>query len=154
MATSMEDLFRAHWGLVCGYLTRRTGDASLAEELAQETFYRATRAFLGWRGGPPAAWLLAIARNALIDAARKGARLVPLEEVPEDAPSMDQPMEIRDALTRLPPWAGRVLALTYLDGFSVAEIAAVSGSTSGAVKTALWRARALFRALYQEESDD
>jgi hypothetical protein len=27
---------------------------------SQETFYRATRAFLGWRGESPVAWLLAI----------------------------------------------------------------------------------------------
>jgi DNA-directed RNA polymerase specialized sigma24 family protein len=67
VAGGIEDLFRAHWPLVLGYLARRTGSAILAEELAQETFYRATRAFLGWRGGSPAGWLLAIARNVLVD---------------------------------------------------------------------------------------
>ena len=56
MAGGLEDLFRAHWSLVRGYLLRRTGDPAAAEELAQETFYRATRAFLGWRGGSPVAW--------------------------------------------------------------------------------------------------
>jgi RNA polymerase sigma factor (sigma-70 family) len=76
VARGIEDLFRAHWPLVLGYLARRTGSATLAEELAQETFYRATRAFLGWRGGSPAAWLLAIARNVLLDEARRGQRLV------------------------------------------------------------------------------
>ena len=65
MAAGMEELFRAHWPLVYGYLRRRTGDPALAEELAQETFYRATRAFLGWRGGSAAAWLRAIGRNSL-----------------------------------------------------------------------------------------
>ena len=49
MATTIEEMFASHWGLVHGYLTRRTANRSLAEELAQETFYRATRAFLGWR---------------------------------------------------------------------------------------------------------
>lgn len=72
MAAGMEELFRAHWPLVFGYLARRTGDTTVAEELAQETFYRATRAFLGWRGESPAAWLLAIARNALADEGRRG----------------------------------------------------------------------------------
>jgi DNA-directed RNA polymerase specialized sigma24 family protein len=51
VAAGLEDLFRAHWPLVYGFLLRRTGNPSAAEELAQETFYRATRAFLGWRGG-------------------------------------------------------------------------------------------------------
>jgi DNA-directed RNA polymerase specialized sigma24 family protein len=67
VAGGMEELFRAHWRLVVGYLARRTGSTTVGEELAQETFYCATRAFLGWRGGSPAAWLLAIARNVLID---------------------------------------------------------------------------------------
>ena len=58
MAAGLDQLFRAHWKLVHGYLTRRTGDAVLAEELAQETFYRATRASLVWRGGSPSAWHL------------------------------------------------------------------------------------------------
>src|SRR4051794_41700994 len=78
MAPELEDLFRAHWPLVFGYLRRRTGDASAAEELAQETFYRATRAFLGWRGGSAGAWLLSIARHVLIDEVRRGRRLVSL----------------------------------------------------------------------------
>lgn len=74
----MTDLFREHWSVVYGYLYRRTGDRALAEDLAQETFAKATAAFLGWRGGPPAAWLLAIARNTLTDHHRRGRPLLPL----------------------------------------------------------------------------
>jgi RNA polymerase sigma factor (sigma-70 family) len=76
----IEELFRSHWRLVAGYLARRTGDPGLAEELAQETFARAAGAMLGWRGESPTAWLLAIARNVLLDHTRKGRRLVPLSE--------------------------------------------------------------------------
>ncbi|MEV4746337.1 sigma factor [Streptosporangium sp. NPDC049248] len=36
---------------MCGFLLRRTRDPHLAEDLAQETFIKATRALLGWRGG-------------------------------------------------------------------------------------------------------
>ena len=59
MAGWMEELFRAYWPLAVGYLARRTGSTTLAEELVHETFYLATRGFLGWRGGSPVAWLLA-----------------------------------------------------------------------------------------------
>ena len=48
MAGGMEELFRAHWPLVVGYLARRTGSTTLAEELAQETFYG--RLALSWAG--------------------------------------------------------------------------------------------------------
>ena len=52
------------------YLLRRChGDTALAEDLASETFTRATRAFLGWRvdEGTAAGWLLAIARSTHLD---------------------------------------------------------------------------------------
>src|SRR4051794_14327797 len=152
MAPELEDLFRAHWPLVFGYLMRRTGDASAAEELAQETFYRATRAFLGWRGGSPVAWLLSIARNVLIDEARRGRRLAPLPEtLVAPAASPDEQLAVADALGRLPKAQRRLLALVYVDGYSLAEVASLTGTTEGAAKTALWRARAAFRAVYAED---
>ena len=148
----IEDLFRAHWPLVFGYLARRTGDAATAEELAQETFFRATRAFLGWRGEAPAAWLLAIARNVLVDEARRGRVLEPL---PEELPAPEQPStSARDVLERLPAQQRRLLELVYVGGFTHAEVAAMTGSTPGAVKTAVWRAREAFVRLYREEEDD
>jgi RNA polymerase sigma factor (sigma-70 family) len=150
----MEDLFRAHWPLVFGYLARRTASPALAEELAQETFFRATRAFLGWRGGSPAAWLLAIARNVLVDEARRGQRLVALPEslvAPETG--AETALTVNDALSRLPDDHRRLLVLVYVDGYTHAEIAAMTGTTSGAVKTAVWRARQAFRDLYLAEAE-
>jgi RNA polymerase sigma-70 factor (ECF subfamily) len=143
----MTELFRAHWPTVFGYLRRRTGDPVLAEELAQETFAKATAAFLGWRGGPPAAWLLAIARNVLTDHHRRGKRLVPLEEtlLPSQA-FPDTGIEVRDLLGRLPANTRRLLELAYLDGFTHAEIGAMTGQTPAAVRSAIWRARDAFRA--------
>ena len=73
-------MFREHWSLVLGYLVTRVRDGHLAEELAAETFYRATRAFLGWRGESPPAWLLAIARNVLVDAVRRDRRHAALDD--------------------------------------------------------------------------
>lgn len=152
MAATIEELFRAHWTLVAGYLLRRTGSATLAEELAQETFYRATRAFLGWRGGSPVAWLLAIARNVLVDEVRRGRRLTPLGEyLLEPAESRELALDLRAALEELRPSQRRLLELVYVDGFTHAEVAAMVGSTPGAVKTAVWRARAALRARYRPE---
>jgi RNA polymerase sigma-70 factor (ECF subfamily) len=149
----LEDLFRAHWPLVNGYLARRTGDAVLAEELAQETFYRATRAFLGWRGGSAVAWLLAIARHVLIDEARRGRRLVPLQDslvADREAGGED---EVARVLAALPAPQRQVLELVYIFGYSHAEAAAILGTSEGAVKTAVWRARSAFRRLYLAEDE-
>jgi RNA polymerase sigma-70 factor (ECF subfamily) len=130
---------------VYGYLLRRTRDPSLAEELAQETFAKATRAFLGWRGGSPTAWLLAIARTTLVDEHRRGVRLVRLEtDVPALTGDADVAIDVERTLAALPPQQERLLRLVYLDGFDHAEVAAMTGSTAGAVKTAVYRARRAF----------
>ena len=156
MAAGLEDLFRVHWPLVYGFLARRTGDPVLAEELAQETFYRATRAFLGWRGGSASAWLLAIARNALIDEVRRGRRLEPLPELLVDPGAGGEGGLVADTLRELPVPQRRLLELVYVYGYSHAEVAMITGSSEGAVKTGVWRARLAFRDVYaggQAEAD-
>jgi RNA polymerase sigma-70 factor (ECF subfamily) len=137
--------------LVNGYLVRRTGDAVLAEELAQETFYRATRAFLGWRGGSAVAWLLAIARHVLIDEVRRGRRLVPLPDSLVDGIESSDGEDVTRVLASLPKAQRQVLELIYIYGYSHAEAAAILGTSEGAVKTAVWRARAAFRNAYLAE---
>jgi RNA polymerase sigma factor (sigma-70 family) len=152
---TIEDLFRRYWPLVFGYLVRQTRDVALAEEVAQETFARATRAFLGWRGGSAAPWLLTIARNTLIDHVRKHGRTVVVAEPPSEAPPLDPAVgRVHDALDHLSERARRLLTLHYFDGFSLAEIAAMSGSTSNAVKAAMNRARRQFEIEYGKEIDD
>jgi RNA polymerase sigma factor (sigma-70 family) len=153
MAVGLEDLFRAHWHLVYGYLARRTGNPSLAEELAQETFYRATRAFLGWRGGSPVAWLLAIARHALIDELRRSGRTEPLpDSLIAPGGSEHEPGIATESLGALPATQRRLLELVYVFGYSHAEIAAITDSTEAAVKTAVWRAREAFRSSHAEQA--
>lgn len=144
-----------HWSLVAGFLARRTGDSHLAEDLAQETFYRATRAFLGWRGESPAAWLLSIARNVLIDEHRR-RRFVLIEALDETATEDFEPgVELRDAVARLPEQSARLLDLLYEQGFTAIEVAAMSGTSPGAVRTAAYRARGeLERLLRSDDASD
>jgi len=57
---------------VLGYFARRVGEPEVAADLMAETF---ARALVHYRTAPPdepAAWLFAIARNLLIDSARRG----------------------------------------------------------------------------------
>ena len=43
---SMEDIYRDHAKTVYGFLLTRVRDSDTAEELTQETFYRAVKQFL------------------------------------------------------------------------------------------------------------
>ncbi|MDQ1689366.1 MAG: hypothetical protein QOK42_2341 [Frankiaceae bacterium] len=147
----MEELFRAHWPLVFGYLMRRTRDRELAADLAQETFLRATRSFLGWRGSSAAAWLLAIARNVLVDAVRLKRPDVQLDEsVLAPVEDDHEPILAREQLARLPERDRTLLLLIHGHGYSHAEVAAMSGSTPAAVRTAIYRARQRAREILKE----
>lgn len=144
-------MFREHWPLVVGYLARRVRDRHLAEELAAETFYRASRAFLGWRGEAPAAWLLSIARNVLVDAVRRDRREQALDpSVLAPVESAEDAVAVADMLDRLPEQDRRLLVLVHVHGYSCPEVAAMIGATPGAVRTALYRARAAARAALEE----
>ncbi|WP_342774854.1 RNA polymerase sigma factor [Nonomuraea longispora] len=142
----IEELYREHWPLVCGFLLR----SHLAEDLAQETFVKATRALLGWRGENPAAWLLAIARNVLVDHIRRRRIEVALPDPGElGVPALHVvSLDVRDTLDRLPERHRRLLTLVYLEGFSLVEVAAMTGRNHASIKTAVWRARNAFADIY------
>ncbi|MFB9721223.1 RNA polymerase sigma factor [Planobispora longispora] len=146
----IEELYREHWPLVCGFLLRRTRDPHLAEDLAQETFVKATRALLGWRGDNAAAWLLTIARHVLIDHARRKRLEIPLPNADEiGAPEFPaDALTVRQVLKGLPEQHRKLLVAVYYEGFSLAEVAAMTGRSPAAVKTAVWRARSAFADSY------
>ena len=151
IAAGLEEMFREHWSLVVGYLTVRVRDRHLAEELAAETYYRAARAFLGWRGETPAAWLLAIARNVLVDAVRKAGREQALDaSMLEAVEPPDAQLVVSDLLGRLPEPDRRLLVLVHVYGYSCPEVAAMTGTSAGAVRTALYRARQRARTALED----
>ncbi len=97
--------------------------------------------------------MLTIAGHVLIDHSRKHREALPLAEglLPAtDLSSLDLRADIADALARLPRHQARLLDLIFVYGFTHEEVAAMDGSSQGAVKTAAWRARESFRQLYSE----
>jgi RNA polymerase sigma-70 factor (ECF subfamily) len=61
---------------------------------------------------------------------------------------------VPETLARLPDTQRRLLELVYVDGYTHAEVAAMTGTTAGAIKTVVWRARQAFQQLYREEHED
>jgi RNA polymerase sigma factor (sigma-70 family) len=139
---------------VYGFLAYRVRDREAAEDLTQVTFERATRAFGRFdpRRASARTWLLAIARNALIDHQRRGRRLStePLDEGsvsaaagPEDA--IDS-VDLRAALTQLPDREREVLALRYGAQMTGPEIAASLGLSTANVDQIISRTLRKLRA--------
>ena len=138
-------------------LARCGGDVALAEELTQQSFIAAVSHWRQFDGrSDPATWLCAIARNKLVDHARRGrreqhrqARLIGM------APGSDaewRASEIRGrvewALREMPADQRTALMLRYLDNLSVRDIGRLFGRSEKAAESLLTRAREHFRRAY------
>jgi RNA polymerase sigma-70 factor (ECF subfamily) len=158
-----ERFFTTHEALITGYLYRATGDAQSASDLSQETFLRAWQRFDRIQTYErPGAWLLRVATNLALQYRRRrqapvGAAM-PLEDF--SGPSASDPGSriaerdlVRAALLELPTKPRVMLVLREVYGLSGDEVAETLGMSREAVKVALWRARAQFRAAYLRKEE-
>ncbi len=161
--------FRELYALVAprllGYLAKMTHDRAVAEDLLQQTFLKLHRARTAYiRGADPVPWLYSIAHRTFLDEARKQKRAVVRtadDEVPELPAAItgeaiersNEPADPElaraalDALAQLPDQQREAVVLTKLDGKSVAEAAAIAGTTVGAMKVRAHRGYEALRKL-------
>ncbi len=131
---------------VYGYLAARVRVRADAEDLTALTLHRFVDRLDRYdrRKGSVRAWVLTIARNALIDHLRAQRDVAPLSDVEHmladarfapDAHDEDPRLQrIRDALADHSPTTREMFALRYGDGLRTAEIAALLGLSEAAVK--------------------
>jgi RNA polymerase sigma-70 factor (ECF subfamily) len=149
---------------VYGYFYVRCGaEEDLAEDLTQETFLAAVTEIN--RGRPVAAplpWIVGIARHKLIDHVRRQRRsgwsLISwedalAEEAPAAEPERIDAEQAAAALAAVPSPQREALALRYLDGFSVPQVAAALGRSVEATESLLARGRVSFRRACAEVRD-
>jgi RNA polymerase sigma-70 factor (ECF subfamily) len=165
----------AAWSLAF-WLMRDRADA---EDVVQDAYVRALRAYEGFRGEDMRPWLLAIVRNvawrALAVRRRTTNNVIPIEAayartgeddpepmtIPSNEPSAETRLiEAGDralltrALDALTPLFREALVLREVEEMSYAKIATVLGVPQGTVMSRLSRARAelrlRFKALAQE----
>jgi RNA polymerase sigma-70 factor, ECF subfamily len=146
-------------GLYAYVLWRCGGLRDRADEVVQDTWLTAVRRVGRFDpdAGSFAGWLRGIAANVLRNHFRR-ERLrrpsEPLRDVAEDSGRLRDPARLAAALSALPDRYEAVLRAKYLDGRSVADIAAESGDTPKAVESLLTRARQAFRDAYGTEEDE
>jgi RNA polymerase sigma-70 factor (ECF subfamily) len=153
----LEDVFREHQRAVYAYFLRVVGDQHKAEELTQETFYRACTAALRYRGDAPVLnWLFGIARRVLMEASRKGLFEYTADITEHDPPAPEpdhaERLDLAVAFSRLPLTDREALMLVDYLGFSPAEAARLVAIEPSAFRMRLFRARQRLRALLQEET--
>jgi len=139
------------------YLVYLTGSRDLAEDLFQETWIRVLERGHQYDGKHEfSTWLYAVARNLTIDFLRK-KRHVSLDAMTEDDdhapldPVDSSPMAwevleqhqqvelVSAALGRIPAEYRDTVILRFQEGLNLEEIATVTGSPLGTVKSRLYR---------------
>jgi RNA polymerase sigma-70 factor (ECF subfamily) len=149
---SFEGLYAYVWW-------RCAGLRDLADEVVQETWLTAVRRVRDFdpARGSFGGWLCGIAANVLRSQLRREGRrrASPCPGAAGAAAPADAALERREeaeaiarALAELPERYEAVLRAKYLDGRSMAEIAAAWGETPKAVESLLTRARQAFRDAY------
>jgi RNA polymerase sigma-70 factor (ECF subfamily) len=146
-----ERLYAEHAQALYGFLSYRTGDRALAEDLLADTFERALRARRRFdpRRASEKTWLYAIALNCLRDhARRRSTESRALERIaagpaPESTGALDQVADrdlIGRGLAALSEEEREAIALRFGAELTVPEIAKLTGERLTTVEGRVYRA--------------
>ena len=170
-ADTFDSLYERYHGRVFRVILRLVQNSSDAEDLTQETFLKVQRN-LPYLKRPElvASWLYRIAANTSLDFLRqsasrrnKGFVLLPMEDAettPSSTPSPETELDttesascVREHADRLPEQYRVVLVLYDLENLPLAQVAEVMGSSLGATKVRLHRARKRFAEICSIECE-
>lgn len=149
-----EDVFRFLRGL--------SGNEDLAEELTQETFYRALRSMDTYQGNAELrVWLCSIAKHIYYDHCKKQKRTVPLEETGEMADDSQhfsdmladrtQALQIHKLLHDLREPYKEIFTLRIFGELSFREIGEIFGKSEHWACVTFHRAKTMMQKLVKEE---
>lgn len=145
--------WQAHEGELHGYLRHQLADADAADDVLQDVFVKAMRQGQGFcTVDNPRAWLFQVARNALVDRARRTRPVEPLsDELAAPEPESVAPVdELAGCLSRcmdeLSTEDADILRSCDLEGQTTRAFAAARSLTLSAAKSRLLRARQRLRA--------
>lgn len=166
-ANLMEQLIDLYQHRLFRYLLFLTGNRDLSQDLFQETWLRVLERGSQYTGRARFdTWMFAIARNLMLDHARKRSTVSldeamdpdkerPLE-IAVDAPSpfdhfqsQEQAARIGHALLSLHPLYREVLVLRFHEELSLEEIAQISSAPLSTVKSRLYRGMAALKPVLE-----
>jgi RNA polymerase sigma-70 factor (ECF subfamily) len=154
------ELVRRRQGAMRHFLRRLSGNAALADDLAQDVFVKAWR-MLGDLKSPLAfgAWLRQIAVRCWLDHVRRHPKADQVlddlaDELAAPATSSVQKLDLDRALTGLSGHERLCVVLAYGEGLSHSEIAIATGLALGTVKTHVTRGAAKLRQILSEPVHD
>lgn len=136
-----EQLFRENYQSVYRLALSLSGSHADAEDIAQEVFVAIIRALPGFRGDSKlSTWIY---RITLRVGTRWMAKRVAVAELPDNVPAPDHsvPIDLVNALRKLPIDLRVVILLVVVEGLSHNEAAEVLGIPAGTIASRLHYAR-------------
>ncbi|HEU4539109.1 MAG TPA: RNA polymerase sigma factor, partial [Polyangiaceae bacterium] len=167
---ALAALYRGHHEAVRAFVRRLLGDETAAEDLVQEVFVTAPRAFRNYRGeAPPRSFLLSIAVNHArhyLRAAKRRRSMVERFGQAEPEAQAEGPegpegaarrralaARLTLALDELPLDQRVVVVLCEVEERTAAEVSLIVGAPEATVRTRLFHAKRKLRALLEGERD-
>lgn len=158
-------LLDRHLDRIHALAQRMLGNASDAEEVAQDAFLRAWQQIPTWQPGKAkfSTWLHRVAMNLCHDALRRRRDTRPVDDIqpvsgepgPEQlARRQDRSGRVQAALATLPDRQREALVLSHYQELSQREAAAVLEISEDALESLLSRGRRALRAALAEELED
>jgi RNA polymerase sigma factor (sigma-70 family) len=156
-AGSLTHLYERYAGPLFSYLYRLAGDRMTAEEILQDTMLAVWRSAAGFDGrSKVSTWLFGVARRQAHNRLRARASPVPTAHLPDLPDLAAGPDEVAiaaaggtplaAAVERLPEHHRDVIALVFVAGLPLADVATVLSIPVGTVKSRLYHARAAIAA--------
>ena len=149
--TEFEKLFNENHEFIFRYLMKMTRDAVLAEELTQETFFRAYMNYASLRNKEKVSvWLCQIAKNTYFAWYKEQKKKAPLDEL--ETVGVDESMEDAFVTKELSQEALRclhdlvepykeVFMLSVFAGLSLKEISSMFGKSESWARVTFYRAK-------------
>ena len=157
-----ERIYREQFDTVYRYALALTRDVHAAEELTQETFFKALQGIDGFRGESSLkTWLCGIVKNAFLSERRRKTA-ESLDEAPEPADEAagpeklaldrDESRRVHRALHALPEPYKEVFSLRVFGQLGFRDIGELFGKTENWACVVYHRARAKIQTKMKEES--
>ena len=164
-AEAFGSLYDRYVDAVYRYVYYRVGDQADAEDVTSDVFFKALRAMPRYQPRQPfLAWLYRIARNSVIDRARRIRPRLPFEDAlqhpgadrvvdPDDLlDRLSDGLALRSAITTLTPLQQDVIILRDVEGLDTREIGRIIGRRDGTVRGIEFRALGALRAVLPREA--
>ena len=156
----LERIYREYFTIVYCYILSLSKDATVAEDITQETFFRAISTEREFRGESESyTWLCAIAKNLFIDEKRRKSRFedAPLDEQPDEKKSFEKSLMDADTSIRIhrilhgmeEPYK-EVFQLRVFGELSFKEIGSIFGKTETWARVTFHRARLMIKERMDE----